>query len=45
MIDTVKDLNLQVSDEKAWGEITASWPKALPKRIEAKLADLNAQAT
>ena len=45
MVDTVMDLNLQVSDETAWAEITASWPKALPKRIEAKLAELNAQAS
>ena len=44
MIDTVKDLDLQVSDEKAWGEITASWPKALPKRIEAKLRELKEAA-
>ena len=43
-IETVKDLNLQISDEKTWAEITASWPKALPKRIEAKLAELDAQA-
>ena len=44
MIDTVKDLDLQVTDEKSWGEITASWPKALPKRIEAKLSEMKTAA-
>ena len=44
MIINVNDLDAIVNDEKTWSEITAAWPKALPKRIEAKLAEMKAAA-
>ena len=42
MIINVNDLDTIVNDEKAWDEITSAWPKALPKRIEAKLVEIKA---
>ena len=42
MIDTVEDLELLKSDSEAWSKIKSKWPSALPRRIEAKLANFRA---